>query len=38
MPVYMVFQTSTLSSDGVLRFAEDTYNQGDRIQRAIYQQ
>lgn len=31
MPVYMIFQTSQLSSDGVLRFAEDSYNQTERI-------
>jgi murein L,D-transpeptidase YcbB/YkuD len=36
MPVYMVFQTATLSSDGVIRFAEDSYDQGTRIQRAMY--
>lgn len=33
MPVYMVFLTSQLSSDGVLRFAEDTYKQGTRLLR-----
>lgn len=31
MPVYMVFLTSQLSSDGVLRFAEDSYGQGTRL-------
>lgn len=31
MPVYMIFQTSLLSSDGVIRFAEDTYNQRERM-------
>ncbi|UXR64897.1 L,D-transpeptidase family protein [Bdellovibrio bacteriovorus] len=33
MPVYMVFLTSQLSSDGVLRFAEDSYKQGTRLLR-----
>ncbi|KYG67192.1 hypothetical protein AZI86_09285 [Bdellovibrio bacteriovorus] len=31
MPVYMVFLTSQMSSDGVLRFAEDTYAQSGRM-------
>ena len=31
MPVYMVFLTSQLSSDGVLRFVEDSYGQGGRM-------
>ncbi|WP_295900442.1 L,D-transpeptidase family protein [uncultured Bdellovibrio sp.] len=31
MPVYMAFLTSQLSSDGVIRFAEDTYDQGSRL-------
>lgn len=30
-PVYMVFQAATLSSDGVIRFARDTYEQGKAI-------
>ncbi|MFV8256430.1 L,D-transpeptidase family protein [Bdellovibrio bacteriovorus] len=33
MPVYMVFLTSQLSSDGILRFAEDSYRQGTRLLR-----
>lgn len=33
MPVYMVFLTSQQSSDGVLRFAEDSYKQGTRLLR-----
>lgn len=33
MPVYMAFLTSQLSSDGVLRFVDDTYNQGKRLLR-----
>lgn len=33
MPVYMNFQTSQLSSDGVMRFAEDSYGQADRMAR-----
>jgi murein L,D-transpeptidase YcbB/YkuD len=35
MPVYMVFQTSQLSSDGILRFAEDSYNQAARMSRLM---
>ncbi len=31
MPVYTTFLTSQLSSDGVIRFAEDSYNQGSRL-------
>lgn len=31
MPVYMMFLTSQMSSDGVLRFAEDTYGQAGRM-------
>ncbi|MBV2169061.1 MAG: L,D-transpeptidase family protein [Bdellovibrio sp.] len=31
IPVYMAFLTSQLSSDGVIRFAEDSYNQGHRL-------
>lgn len=33
IPVYMVFLTSQLSSDGVIRFSEDTYNQGKRMRQ-----
>nr|BFD58379.1 hypothetical protein CKG001_04860 [Bdellovibrio sp. CKG001]BFD61808.1 hypothetical protein BdHM001_04890 [Bdellovibrio sp. HM001] len=33
MPVYLVFLTSQQSSDGVLRFAEDSYKQGPRLLR-----
>jgi len=31
MPVYMVFMTSQLSSDGVIRFVDDAYQQGSRL-------
>lgn len=31
IPVYLAFLTSQLSSDGVLRFAEDSYNQNKRL-------
>lgn len=31
MPVYMAFLTSQLSSDGVLRFTEDIYGQGQQL-------
>lgn len=33
IPVYMVFLTSQKSSDGILRFAEDTYSQAPRLIR-----
>lgn len=33
IPVYMVFLTSQRSSDGILRFAEDSYRQNVRLQR-----
>lgn len=33
IPVYMAFLTSQRSSDGVLRFAEDSYRQNSRLQR-----
>lgn len=33
MPVFMNFQTSQLSSDGVMRFAEDSYGQANRMAR-----
>ncbi|KHD89708.1 MAG: hypothetical protein OM95_01135 [Bdellovibrio sp. ArHS] len=31
IPVYLVFQTSSMNSDGVIRFSEDTYRQGARL-------
>lgn len=31
MPVYMVYLTAQMSSDGVLRFTEDSYNQSSRM-------
>lgn len=31
MPVYMIFLTSQLSSDGVLRFSEDSYGMNSKI-------
>lgn len=31
IPVYMMFLTSHLSGDGVMRFVEDSYNQGSRL-------
>lgn len=34
IPVYMVFQTSSMNSDLVMRFAEDHYGQADEIRSA----